>query len=184
MGEGWWIASDGKWYPGNTHPDALASGLAARNGDIAPADGWWQASDGNWYAPELHPDNIATITLSRRASPRPPVGMGASQTGPTRYGPSLPGYPAVDAAGGSLVASNGSALAANGTLSRLNGSSGANHLMLEAGDPSPVQRRDCASLARDPGFAGTGEAAQGSHDRRRGPIDRRGPITDRRAGTR
>ena len=42
---GWWIASDGNWYPPETHPDAAS---------IEP--GWWIASDGNWYPPESHPD--------------------------------------------------------------------------------------------------------------------------------
>ena len=33
QGEGWWIASDGRWYP-------------------PQGRGWWLASDGNWYPPE------------------------------------------------------------------------------------------------------------------------------------
>jgi hypothetical protein len=42
---GWWLASDGNWYPPETHPDATPVG-----------PGWWVASDGNWYPPETHPD--------------------------------------------------------------------------------------------------------------------------------
>lgn len=41
---GWWQASDGNWYPPETHPDA-----------VPPEPGWWFASDGNWYPPETHP---------------------------------------------------------------------------------------------------------------------------------
>jgi hypothetical protein len=63
---GWWIASDGKWYPPELHPDAQQSDAAGRvelhlvetedGSDYAPAAGWWIASDGKWYPPELHPD--------------------------------------------------------------------------------------------------------------------------------
>ncbi len=44
-GPGWWLASDGNWYPPETHPDGAPAG-----------PGWWLASDGNWYPPETHPD--------------------------------------------------------------------------------------------------------------------------------
>ncbi len=40
QGEGWWQASDGKWYPPK---------------DAAPGAGWWLASDGNWYPPTDQP---------------------------------------------------------------------------------------------------------------------------------
>lgn len=36
MGDGWWQASDGKWYPPEQHPDATASGPAA--GSETPAE--------------------------------------------------------------------------------------------------------------------------------------------------
>ncbi len=42
---GWWMASDGRWYPPEQHP--------SRN--TAPQAGWWMASDGRWYPPEQHP---------------------------------------------------------------------------------------------------------------------------------
>jgi len=45
QGPGWWIASDGKWYPPESAPTA-----------VAPPPGWWQASDGRWYPPDTHPD--------------------------------------------------------------------------------------------------------------------------------
>jgi hypothetical protein len=38
QGPGWWLASDGKWYP-------------PRDESQAPAPGWWLASDGKWYPP-------------------------------------------------------------------------------------------------------------------------------------
>jgi hypothetical protein len=48
---GWWIASDGQWYPPEVHPSRRP--------------GWWIASDEQWYPPALHP-NRKTET-SRRA---------------------------------------------------------------------------------------------------------------------
>ncbi len=62
LGEGWWIASDGNWYPPAAHPDALVQPSSPAE-DGPPLEGWWKASDGNWYAPELHPENIGRITL-------------------------------------------------------------------------------------------------------------------------
>jgi hypothetical protein len=62
LGEGWWIASDGNWYPPAAHPDALAQPFPPAD-DGPPLEGWWKASDGNWYAPELHAENIGRITL-------------------------------------------------------------------------------------------------------------------------
>ncbi len=46
-GQGWWLASDGKWYAPELHPDYAPSS----------SPGWWQASDGRWYPPEQHPDS-------------------------------------------------------------------------------------------------------------------------------
>lgn len=54
---GWWLASDGRWYPPHLHPGHAAS--------AAPA--WWQASDGRWYPPEAHP--TARGSLVERPSP-------------------------------------------------------------------------------------------------------------------
>jgi diguanylate cyclase (GGDEF)-like protein len=46
QGPGWWLASDGKWYPPHLHP-------GRHEKTTEPT--WWRASDGNWYPPELHP---------------------------------------------------------------------------------------------------------------------------------
>ena len=45
---GWWLASDGNWYPPETNPHRSA-----------PSPGWWLASDGNWYPPETNPDTAS-----------------------------------------------------------------------------------------------------------------------------
>jgi hypothetical protein len=67
---GWWLASDGNWYPpelapGVSQPSPVVErgpGAVPGNGHEpettpahAPAPGWWLASDGNWYPPELAP---------------------------------------------------------------------------------------------------------------------------------
>jgi hypothetical protein len=46
-GPGWWMASDGRWYPPESHPAAPPP--------APPGPGWWMASDGRWYPPESHP---------------------------------------------------------------------------------------------------------------------------------
>lgn len=54
QGPGWWLASDGKWYPPQqaapqptTPPTSVLGGAGG-----PPAPGWWLASDGKWYPPE------------------------------------------------------------------------------------------------------------------------------------
>ena len=59
QGPGWWLASDGKWYPPELHPDASVTIQNAEKmgGSSAPqGPGWWEASDRRWYPPEAHPD--------------------------------------------------------------------------------------------------------------------------------
>jgi hypothetical protein len=53
-GPGWWIASDGLWYPPDTRPDAQNA--------AALDSGWWIASDGLWYPPETRPDSPVAST--------------------------------------------------------------------------------------------------------------------------
>lgn len=85
QGPGWWLASDGRWYPPETRttpepaappaapsaaevPEAPAAESVAPPAGGAPAPGWWQASDGNWYPPETRPGATAapgaTATLT------------------------------------------------------------------------------------------------------------------------
>lgn len=50
-GPGWWRASDGRWYPPETHPEA------------SKRPGWFRASDGNWYPPGTTPRKPCISTL-------------------------------------------------------------------------------------------------------------------------
>jgi uncharacterized RDD family membrane protein YckC len=54
-GEGWWQASDLKWYPPDQRlvNDPLPPPLPPA--DQSPGPGYWMASDGNWYPPESQP---------------------------------------------------------------------------------------------------------------------------------
>ena len=60
QGEGWWLASDGKWYAPEQHPDYQppASSTVAQapprptGAEAAMGPGWWLASDGRWYPPQ------------------------------------------------------------------------------------------------------------------------------------
>jgi hypothetical protein len=53
QGQGWWLASDGKWYPPGPEDGAVrtAPPPPAAGADQAPAVGWWRAADGKWYPP-------------------------------------------------------------------------------------------------------------------------------------
>jgi len=105
-GPGWWLASDGRWYPPETRttpepaappaapsaaeaPEASSAGPVAPPAGGPPAPGWWQASDGAWYPPETRPGSAqapagATATLTAappkaaKAARRPsPLGLAA-----------------------------------------------------------------------------------------------------------
>lgn len=64
QGPGWWLASDGKWYPPQpgptaTPPTEVVEGAgqvqgtpAAPGADSSQGPGWWQASDDKWYPPQ------------------------------------------------------------------------------------------------------------------------------------
>lgn len=58
QGEGWWQASDGKWYPPTqpvSEPAAAAPTMGADPGAAGaqpPGPGYWMASDGQWYPPQ------------------------------------------------------------------------------------------------------------------------------------
>lgn len=52
QGPGWWQATDGKWYPPESLPQAQPEpAVVPPVADAPPAPGWWKASDGNWYPP-------------------------------------------------------------------------------------------------------------------------------------
>jgi hypothetical protein len=69
QGPGWWVASDGKWYPPEqasqptqvAQPASAAQPVQATQPGAAPTPagaetsqgpGWWQATDGRWYPPQ------------------------------------------------------------------------------------------------------------------------------------
>ena len=66
QGPGWWIASDGKWYPPEQAPGyapptpapayaptpAPAAAPTPAGADTPLGPGWWQATDGRWYPPQ------------------------------------------------------------------------------------------------------------------------------------
>ncbi len=64
QGSGWWLASDGKWYPPHLHPSHPATST--------PEKSWWLASDGKWYPPETHPGYGAMQASSAAAISAPP----------------------------------------------------------------------------------------------------------------
>jgi hypothetical protein len=81
MGPGWWVASDGKWYPPRETDDSPAPGwwLAAdgkwyppREAEDPPAPGWWLASDGKWYPPDDATPQAAPSTTAALDDPSTP----------------------------------------------------------------------------------------------------------------
>jgi hypothetical protein len=58
QGQGWWQASDGKWYPPEQHPNyqppvpATTMPVAYPAPTQTPPPGYWQGTDGNWYPPQ------------------------------------------------------------------------------------------------------------------------------------
>ena len=55
-GNGWWLASDGNWYPPEPRAEAEVNGQSPPEAPPSPGPGWWLASDLNWYPPETAPD--------------------------------------------------------------------------------------------------------------------------------
>ena len=66
-GPGWFLATDGKWYPPERHPN-YAAPAPPPPPDSAPGPGFWMATDGQWYPPERHPNYVAPPS----SSPVPP----------------------------------------------------------------------------------------------------------------
>lgn len=61
LGEGWWQASNGRWYAPEIYPSTT------------PRDGWWQGTSGKWWAPMFHPTNapqgsVPTVSAATRTS--------------------------------------------------------------------------------------------------------------------
>ena len=61
QGPGWWVASDGKWYPPEQMPQPQPPQATPVAPVVVPAPvgadapmgpGWWQATDGRWYPPQ------------------------------------------------------------------------------------------------------------------------------------
>jgi hypothetical protein len=107
QGEGWWIASDGKWYPPESHSEAPApaSPLPAPPVTPAPGDAVPAAPTSRWLGRSPQPPATATATLgdSPDAPPVPPRssrwskprGTPAPVTGPAPVTPVT--YPLLDA---------------------------------------------------------------------------------------
>lgn len=68
---GWWVASDGSWYPPEQHPDFQQTKVdTVQPGP--PHPGWWIASDGEWYPPEQHPDYApSAVQTAQLGGPQP-----------------------------------------------------------------------------------------------------------------
>ena len=59
-GHGWWLASDGRWYPPAVSSEAVPPPPQSLPPPPHPTHqsqgvGWWLASDGKWYPPESYP---------------------------------------------------------------------------------------------------------------------------------
>ena len=76
QGEGWWLASDGKWYPPETHPQYVApSGPADPAPSVEPEQPTGSLEFGGWGSLPSDPEPVLTVL--------PPEPMFA----PSAYGP-------------------------------------------------------------------------------------------------
>lgn len=88
QGPGWWLASDGRWYPPNDGGEAPGPDWwLASDGkwyppvrSERPGPGWWLASDGKWYAPESREN---ATTKAPVAAPSPPAVTAAPPAPPS-----------------------------------------------------------------------------------------------------
>jgi hypothetical protein len=67
--DGWWQASDGRWYPPDTQPGE------GPGGPQAPPAGWYQDEDGSWHPPQA--PNGAPEPTPGRPAPRSGARRGA-----------------------------------------------------------------------------------------------------------
>lgn len=86
-GPGWWLASDGKFYPPHLHPNYRTNAPLTR--PSSPPPGWWRASDGQWYPPQTHPSYAAKQAVSTAV-------LDAPQQAPPRRTSIPPQQPADD----------------------------------------------------------------------------------------
>lgn len=85
QGEGWWIASDGRWYAPELHPDAAAAAPAGGESPLRQPEGGWAAPagetsllrqpEGAWAAPA--PDPWIARMQAQAAAGSSPTGAGA-----------------------------------------------------------------------------------------------------------
>ncbi len=70
-GPGWWRASDGMWYPPESHPRFRGDAQATGSDELHPSKrpGWWVASDGRRYPPHLHPTYRPLTSQRAEAEP-------------------------------------------------------------------------------------------------------------------
>lgn len=99
-GPGWWLASDGNWYPPTGAPMA-APPPPPPAVPGAPGPGWWLASDGQWYPPT----DGAPVAAASPEAPRPdpvarPVAPVPPATGPAGAPTPTPGPSPATAPGG------------------------------------------------------------------------------------
>lgn len=105
QGPGWWVASDGRWYPPADAPptgpqpadpqpaDAVAPDPAA---PTPTTPGWWLASDGNWYPPQPGAAPAPDGTVVEPAAPEPtPDAPAAPARRPVKVIPVLVGIAVV-----------------------------------------------------------------------------------------
>lgn len=72
QGPGWWIASDGRWYPPAAEQSAPPPSVDPPSPSGGPpSPGWWLASDGNWYPPAGSVTEPATDPADHPPSPSP-----------------------------------------------------------------------------------------------------------------
>lgn len=74
QGPGWWLASDGKWYPPNLHPLA----------NVEPAPGLWLAAGGTWDPPNSYsPHGRSPSSASDAELNDPPLGERKDPSSPS-----------------------------------------------------------------------------------------------------
>lgn len=97
QGPGWWVATDGKWYPPEQAPSQApapaptpATAAPAAAPGQPPAPGWWLASDGNWYPPA---GPAPSPTGAAPAAPGAPADAGVPGAAGTPAAPGPAGAP-------------------------------------------------------------------------------------------